>query len=164
MSVLDQLASVEFEVEVGPLLPSPLLRRRLRAMDAVRSVVEEMRKQVVTDDDIGAFARGLLANFVAGRRFDHDLALAALAVVLEDRPTPFASGFLDRLASLQLTEVATATRIARECSKHRSGTLADTTRRYVEVASPPEEIKTTVSPAVDNGRHWNGVESNVFNL
>jgi hypothetical protein len=53
-----------------------------------------------------------------GECFPHDLALAALAVALEYRPTPFAKEYLRDLSRLRLAEMSTSVRLAQECLAH----------------------------------------------
>jgi len=119
LNVLDALSSEEFEVGLGPILPARALRRRLLRMPQVRAVSDALSRQTITDDDIGAHVSRLFSDFRAGERFEHDLALAALAVVLESRGTRFAEDFLAKLSRFRLAEMPVSPRVAAECVARR---------------------------------------------
>jgi hypothetical protein len=71
----------------------------------------------VTEDTLRVFSATLLRDLEYGRRFPHELAIAAMAVALESRPTPFAEEFVMDLARLELPELPVAIRVARECCR-----------------------------------------------
>ena len=57
-----------------------------------------------------------------------ELALAALAVAVERRPTDFAEEFLHDLARPQIAEMGLAIRVARECLRHRTSVAVTTAK------------------------------------
>jgi hypothetical protein len=61
----------------------------------------------------------LMKDFRIGQHFEHEIAIAAMAVALEKRSTAFAEEFLVDLAKLRLAEMPLCIRVARECVKHR---------------------------------------------
>jgi hypothetical protein len=140
MNLLDALKDESYEVAVGPLITTPVLRRKVKAMPQVVAIQEALRAQLLNDDDLKRFVNGLMASFRPGKRFPFDVALASLAVLLEARPTQFAGEFLSTLAGLHMQEMPTSTRVARESlAEHRK--LPQTTRREVQFAGPAFEFR-----------------------
>ncbi len=128
--VLDQLTSDEFALSVG-LLPTPSsLRRLLNRTKEVAEIRESLKQEAITDDTLRRFVSSLLQDFRRGERFVHELALAALAVAVERRPTDFAEEYLHDLARLQLGEISMAIRVARECLKHRIRVAETSSKRF----------------------------------
>jgi hypothetical protein len=117
--LLDELTSDSFVLSVGFLSTPGTLRRFLLRSREVREVREALRQGAIDEDVIRAFVSRLLTGFRVGVRFEHEMALAALAVVLERRTTDFAEEFLLDLAKLRLAEMPLCIRVARECLKHR---------------------------------------------
>jgi hypothetical protein len=119
MDLLDALSSEEFEVKVGPFVPAPSLRRRLMETSEVRAVSKALLNQTLVDENINTHVNRLIQEFKPGKRFDHDLALSALAVALETRTTKFSEDFLDMLSKLHIMEMPISPRVATECQAHR---------------------------------------------
>lgn len=117
--VLDELISDSFVLSLGFLSTPTTLRRQLLRSKEVREVREALQQGAITEKTIREFVSSLLASFRVGARFEHELALATLAVVLERRPSDFAEEFLLDLAKLKLAEMPLCIRVARECLKHR---------------------------------------------
>jgi hypothetical protein len=117
--LLESLKSEEFNDAVGFVLPPPALRQQLRAMKEVQRLRTVLESGDLSEETLRDFVSSLMRELRQGERFPHELALAALAVVLESRPTAFAEEFLHGLARLQLAEMVHAPRVAVECLKHR---------------------------------------------
>ncbi|HWE36573.1 MAG TPA: hypothetical protein VG406_08405 [Isosphaeraceae bacterium] len=133
--LLDRLKGDEFDLAIG-FLPAPAALRRLLQRSAdVRRVAGALRYGAITEGMIREFVASIVAEFRPGRRLDDDLALAALAVVLELRPTDFAEEYLHDLARLELAEMGTSTAVARECLRCR-------------YAVPKHEARSFVYPSV----------------
>ena len=64
----------------------------LAAHAEVREIREALRQGAITEETIREFVSSLLAGFRVGQRFEHEMALAALAVVLERRANRFCRG------------------------------------------------------------------------
>jgi hypothetical protein len=118
-ALLARLTTDEFALSVGFLLPAPALRRALEATAEVQEVRAALADGRLTDETVREFVTALMRDLQQGQRFSHDLSLAALAVALEHRPTPFAEEYLLGLSRLELAELSTSIRIARECSRQR---------------------------------------------
>jgi hypothetical protein len=123
IELLEALASEAFEVEVGHTLPPAALRARLGSLAEVKEVAIALQARRISEKTIREFLADLMAEFSPQRRFPYDVALAALAVVLERRPTAFADEFLYDLARLSRAEMPVSTRVARECLKQRVNTV-----------------------------------------
>jgi hypothetical protein len=129
--LLDELFSDSFAASAGGFSVPGVLRRFLLRTSAVRGIREAIRQGVVDEGMIREFAERLLASFRVGVRFEHEVALAALAVVLERRATDFAEEFLLDLAKLRLAEMPLCIRVARECLKNRASIAQNKTRVFV---------------------------------
>jgi hypothetical protein len=128
--LLDQLATDDFALSVGLVSTPAALRHAMSSSKEVRDIREGMWQGVVTEETICEFVSSLMVDFRAGQRFEHELALAALAVVLERRPTDFAEEFLFDLAKLRLAEMPFCIRVARECLKHRVTMTRSTSKDF----------------------------------
>lgn len=117
--ILEHLKSPEFYDAVGLVQTAAPLRRILRRLPAVNRVRMAVRFGVITESTLHDFVTSLVNEYREGYRLDGDLAIAALAVILERRPTAFAENFLAELAGLNLVEINTSSNIARECLKYR---------------------------------------------
>jgi hypothetical protein len=118
-TLLTSLKSAAFADSLGILLPPAALRLALQRLPGVKRLEIALRRGEITEEMIRNFAGALAAEFQEGTRLPGDLALAALAVVLEQRPTAFAEEYLCDLARLRLAEMTTSSRVARECLKNR---------------------------------------------
>ena len=103
--LLDQLISDSFVVSAGVVSTPQAIRRFLLGAQEVRGIREALHQSAITEDTIREFVSALLAGFHVGSRFENEMALAALAVVLERRATDFAEEFLFDLAKLRLAEM-----------------------------------------------------------
>jgi hypothetical protein len=118
--VFEDLTSDEFILSAGLVSTPEALRRFLLRSHAIHGIRESLRQGLITDETIREFISSLMKEFSVGRRFAHEMALAALAVALERRPTNYAEEFLSDLAKLRLAEMPLCIRVARECLKHRA--------------------------------------------
>lgn len=116
-SLLERLKSDEFNLSVGFLHTPAAVRRSLLKSHHVRLVAAALRYGAITEVMIREFVSSIMVGFSRGRRLPNDLALAALAVVLERRPTDFAKEYLYDLARLEIAEMRTSISVARECLK-----------------------------------------------
>jgi hypothetical protein len=118
--VLQQLLSDDFAVAVGFHSNPAGMRRRLARMPEIAAVRRALDEGALTEESIGRFVSGIMADFRRGEHFAHEDALSALCIALETRPTDFAEEFLRDLASLKVAELSLAIRVARECRRHRA--------------------------------------------
>jgi len=125
---LQQLVSDDFAVSVGFLSTPESLRRFLLQSKEVAAVKEALRQEAITESTLRGFVSSLLRDMRCGERFAHQLAVAAVAVVLETRATDFADEFLHDLSRLGLAEMSMCIRVARECLKHRVNVAQNKTK------------------------------------
>jgi len=144
--VLDQLTSEEFAVSVGFLSTASALRRFLARSKEVADIRDALRQGAITEETLRRFVSSLLQEFRPGERFQHELAVAALAVALEQRGTDFAEEFLRDLSRLQRNEMGLCTLLARECLKQRTSLTKD--RGKVFVLGHDDQIPFSVGSAV----------------
>jgi hypothetical protein len=107
------LSSHDFRAKIGALTTPRASRRYLLRSPEVWAVRDAIRHGQISEDSIRSFADGLMEEFHRGIQFPHEVALAALATVLEQRKTNFAEDFLIDLAKLRkIAEMDIAPRIA----------------------------------------------------
>jgi hypothetical protein len=128
--LLHELISNSFVLSVGFLSTPVALRRLLLRSKEVREIRNALRQGAISEETIRQFVSSLLAGFRVGQRFEHEMALAALAVVLERRATDLAEEFLLDLAKLKLAEMPLCIRVARECLKHRVTMTQNTSKDF----------------------------------
>ena len=128
--VLERLKSEEFLVAVGFASTAGALRRILRRLGEVPAISKALRQGEITEESIRIFVSSIMRDFRSGEQFVHEVALAALAVVMETRPTPFAEEFLRDLSRLELGEMGLCIRLARECLKRQASFADDASRVF----------------------------------
>ncbi len=129
-TLFERLTSDEFALSTASISTPEALRRLLLRSQIVHDIRESLRQGSITEDSIREFVSSLMKGFHVGARFEHEMALAALAVALERRPTDFAEEFLLDLAKLKLAEMPLCIRVARECLKHRMTTTQNTSKDF----------------------------------
>jgi hypothetical protein len=118
--LLEQLTKDDFHISIGFIHAPASVRRALLRSNDVRWVAMALRYGLITEEMIREFTSRVMGEFAKGQRLPNDLALAALAVVLERRPTSFAEEYLLDLARLNLAEMVVSIAIARECLSNRA--------------------------------------------
>jgi hypothetical protein len=151
LKLLEQLKSESFAVAVGFLLPSPALRHVLKHQSEVQEIEDALNAGAMSDETIRAFVSRCMSELRRGERFPYDLALAALAVVLEYRPTVFAEEYLHDLSRLKLAEMGSSIRVAQECLRHRAA-MIDNKISHFHFRSPP--LRTVGNGTLGTGDEW----------
>jgi hypothetical protein len=111
-SSLASLASEEFFDRVGTHSSAESLRRYLKRSPRVRELTSSLGKGELTEDDIRHFVSKLLSEFRTGEAFAFEITLAAIAVSLESRNSPFVEEYLIDLARTKVAELAMCRRVA----------------------------------------------------
>jgi len=154
-SLLDSLTHANFQQSVGFILPPRAFRRVLLKNKTVRLLDEAIRVGQITEQAVRDFASSQAIQYKVGESLPGDIALAALAVALESNPAHFAEEYLCDLARLHLPEMATSTRIARECWKERCSLPKNEIKNFIFPALPvmsehttagSQDIRTTLRP------------------
>lgn len=125
MERLAALITEDFEVSVGVCGTTAALRHVLQKLPEVQALQTDLNNQTILVADIESFVTDLVGAFTPGVLCPYDMALAAIAVVLETSTTPFSEEYLSGLACLRLQEMPVSTRIARECLAQREATTKD---------------------------------------
>ena len=128
--LFEALTSDAFVLSAGLISTPEALRRFLLRSEMVNDIRESLRRGSITEDSIREFVSSLMKGFHVGSRFEHEMALAALAVALERRPTDFAEEFLLDLAKLKLAEMPLCVRVARECLKNRMAMTQNSSKDF----------------------------------
>jgi hypothetical protein len=149
--VLQRLRSDEFALSVGFLSTPGPLRRFLRQTEDVAAIRAALEQGAITDETLRAYVSSLMQDLRRGERFPHELAVAALAVALEMRPTEFAEEFLQDLSRLRLAEMSLCIRVARECLRHWT-LIPRNTARHFDVGPRYLDIPFCVTPAPNGSR------------
>lgn len=129
-TLLHELVSEVFELEVGFLPPTRALRRRLQRIRRVKSITKAIRLGVISETDVRSFTEDVALNFQAGVVLHGEVALAALAVALETCPQDFAEEYLCDLARLKVSELGLAIRVAQECLTARLAQPKNAIRQF----------------------------------
>ncbi len=87
---LAALASHDFLVSAGTISCAEGLKRHLRQSEYVKAVGKALSSGEVSEGRIRQFVSELMRSFKPGEQFFCDPVLAALAVVMQNRYTPFA--------------------------------------------------------------------------
>jgi len=126
--VLENLRTDEFAVRFSLVSNLRAVHRALQRSKEVEELRSALCTGEVTEETLSVFTTSLLKDFEGGKRFPHELALAAVAVALETRPTPFAEEFVLDLARLELAELPIAIRVARKACQERLAVSASKTK------------------------------------
>ena len=148
--LLERLRGDDFNFSIGFLHSPAAVRRSLMKSPFVRHVAAALRFGAITEGIIQEFVSSIMAEFTNGLRLQNDLALAALAVALELRPTEFAEEYLHDLARLDLAEMRTSINVARECLKSRCSVPKHQAKSFVF----PSNEKPPSRPLVSRQRRW----------
>ena len=151
VELLERLKSDAFAAEAVFLSTPGALRRVLVGTSEVRAVKQALRQGAITEDSLRRFVADLMTDLRRGERFPHEMALAAVAVVLEMRPTDFADEFLHDLSALRLSEMSLCIRVARECLQHRLR-LARINGKKFDLGPAYVDIPFSVAPAPNGSR------------
>jgi hypothetical protein len=114
--VLDALVSEDFLVSLGTVSSAEGLRRHLQQSNYVKALGKALTSGEVSEERLRQFTSDLMRQFKVGEQFVYDPVLAALAVALQNRYTPFSDEYLLDVARIgQIVELPFSPRVARLC-------------------------------------------------
>lgn len=119
-AVLETLKSDDFALRFAFISNARAVHRALQRNKHVQNIKDALRRGEITERAIQRFSTELIRELRHGELFPHELALAAIAVALEMRATSFAEEFVLDLARLEIAELPTAIRVARESAQIQS--------------------------------------------
>ncbi len=134
---LEQLLAPDFEAQVVASTPR-VLRLRLHRSRTVQELRKRYHEGTLPDELLRGFVNGLLRRHTDPDSFPYQTALAAIAVVLEDRFCRFSEAYLIDLARVKTGRLSTASRVARLCLEARLEHTTNKTHVF-----PPE---TAIEP------------------
>ena len=160
---LNELVSLDFEASVVTSSASGL-RALLRKSSQLHRLRADHRSGAVTDDNIRHFVDGLLSEFVGSESFPHQVALAAFAVLFENRHSPLAEAYLIDLSRVRTARLRMAASVARICLRNRSLLPNVKTRTFEQLDNgsrkhgPPNEESNVLVERRDWNRRRLGIE------
>jgi hypothetical protein len=128
---LNELAAGRWTEEIPPTGTHAALRACLSRTPLIQDLHAGISTGEVTDADLEALVDELMMQFRRGERFPFQLALAAIAVVLETRHTRFAKEYLRSLSQLRLDELRDAIGVARECVNRRDRAVTTLCKEFL---------------------------------
>ena len=143
---LEQLLAPDFEAQVVASTPR-VLRLLLRRSRTVLELRKRYDEGALPDESLRRFVNELLRHHTDPDSFPYQIALAAIAVLLEDRYCQFSDAYLIDLARVKTGRLSTASRVARLCLKARLQCITNTTR----VFDPETEIEPNFEGRVAEG-------------
>lgn len=120
----------------------------LRRHPDVRQLRTSLKMGALAHLDVSQLVREFLADFRQGQRFTHEVALAAIAVALEEWPSPFAERFLRELAALDIAEMPMSSRVARSCLVARSRVAGAAWRSFPIADAVERRFRLVDEPSV----------------
>jgi hypothetical protein len=133
--VLEALCADEFAVRIGITNNVKAIHRALERSEEVDAARLALYQGQIDEEVLRRFVVKLLQEYRPGQLFPFDVAIAAVAVIVESRPTRFADEFLTKLSRLQRPELPVAVRIGRECERIQSRLAGNISRTYTFISS-----------------------------
>lgn len=141
--ILRNLLSEEFLRSAGPELPSPAMFEVLKSTEEYQKVQSGLVSGLIGREEIEEFLGALLEEVEPGRSFVYTPSLSLLAVALKDHSEPFAGEYLEDLASLDIAEIASASRMAEYCLRNRSHPTPNTFGRELRLDTSDQNLGPT---------------------
>ena len=116
---LEAIRSDDFFVRYGYVAGTTALRRLLYSAGDVIRLKTALRQREIADEELSRFVSVILDSWRPAEHFGFDLSLAALAVAVELRSTPFVNEFLEDLAKIKRVEFHRSATIAKATLLHR---------------------------------------------
>jgi hypothetical protein len=113
--VLKAIQGDHFLVRFGVTSNARALHRALERSVEVDSIRLALYQGQIDEETLREFVGHLLQGFQPGVLFPYDVTLAAVAVVLETRPTRLAEELVSELSRVDRPELPMAIRVAQEC-------------------------------------------------
>jgi hypothetical protein len=132
--VLERLCSPEFLFQFAAASTPQAIRDIIRRSDEFRLLREKYESGTIPDTGLKNWVNELLLTFWIGEVFENEIALCAVAVLLESYSTDFAEEYLSSLSKLQAPELSLAMGVANRCLRIRSQITTKHFARHVCVA------------------------------
>lgn len=129
MTALGNLQNEEIQTKGFVISTAEALKAFLKYRPEVVGLRKAIEAGEVTQTDIEEYVAELLRSFSSGKKFAHEIDLAAISMALETFPGSFAEEYLEDLSRLQIQELALAPRVARLCLARRRKVVSGVTMR-----------------------------------
>lgn len=135
MDALRDLQNEEIQTKGFVISTAEALRAFLEHRPEVASLRKAIEVGEVTSTDIKEYVNELLRSFSTGKKFAHEIDLAAISLALETLPGTFSAEYLEDLSRLQIQELPLAPRIARLCLARRHKVVSAVTVKTVRISN-----------------------------
>lgn len=129
MNALGNLQNEEIQTKGFVISTAEALKAFLKYRPEVILLRKAIEAGEVTPTDIKEYVDALLRSFSRGKKFAHEIDLAAISMALETFPGTFAKAYLEDLSRVQIRELALAPRVARLCLARRQKVVSGVTVR-----------------------------------
>ena len=136
MRVLDALENDDLQSKASMISTSEALTKFLQRRIEVGELRGAVASGQVSVNMLREFVSRRLSSFEVGKRFPHEVSLAAIAVALERNPSEFAEEYISDLAGLEIRELPLAIRVGRFVLSRRRDLLSGLTQK-VAILFPP---------------------------
>ena len=133
MIEFDRLLTLADDVTLSCISTAEGVRSHLSARPEVMALRQALVSGAVTFEDVEAFVRGLIAQFVRGTHSPADAVLAAIVVAAELLPRASIEQFIENLARVTIAEMPMSPRVARLSLHERRKQLAQVTVRELDI-------------------------------
>ena len=124
-------AIVQFFVETTVYATPNALRRRLQKCEEVQKAKAALASGIISEETIERFVTWIMRDLERGKKFQHQTALSAIVVILEDRQTTFAESLIKELSELQAVEISLSAGVAKEAANNRKNQALNSMRNEV---------------------------------
>jgi hypothetical protein len=156
MTELEQLLTLDDDVTLSYISTAEGVRSHLAGRREVLALRQALDAGAIAFEDVQAFARGLVGQFVRGTHSPADAVLAAVVVAIEPLPSGPIEEFLKNLAGVKVAEMPMSPRVARLALRERTVQLTLVTFRELIIAGlirqdgePREDRPVRIDSGVD---------------
>lgn len=137
MNALGNLQNEEIQTKGFVISTAEALKAFLKYRPEVLSLRKSIEAGEVTPTDIKEYVDELLRSFSTGKKFAHEIDLAAISMALETFPGNFAEEYLEDLSRLKIQELPLAPRVARLCLARRRKVVSGVTVKSTVISMLP---------------------------
>jgi hypothetical protein len=116
---LNALLNPEFDMSMYCYATPKGLRRRLRQSAEVQEAKRALASGLISEETIERFVAWVMRDLERGKKFQHQTALSAIVVILEDRQTRFAESLIKELSEVRAVELSLSAGVATEVANYR---------------------------------------------
>jgi hypothetical protein len=140
MKSLECLIAEDFMQFGAVVSTAEALHEALRRRPEVAELRAAIAIQAIEPKSVEEFTRSLVQQVELGRRSSFDVAFAALAVIYEAMPGPFAARYLNKLSALRIAELPLSPRVARISLSVRARKVPSTSVAKSQMTKVPQRF------------------------